>query len=363
MLQNIVLLTIITIFSNHYKLGVFLEGPMLDKKRKKMSITNKDEFFREVTIRICSSLDIRSALANVFEYMREHFPLDILSLNILDSDLCAVRRIANAMTKGLDIPEEIVPLSKKVWNQVQEFSQHNRNAFISSDSIISKELFNSIASHFKMEGNSDLILPLWIDEELIGTLSLRIGGERGYNLDHVELLGTVAEPFAIALANALAHEKILKYRDVLIDDNRFLSKELSSNAGDEIVGSSSGLRNVMEMVRQVAPLNNSVLLLGETGTGKEVLAKFIHQQGPRSSKPFIAINCAAIQSTVLESELFGYEAGAFTGAEKRKNGLMEVADEGILFWMKYHPCRWIFRQSSCEPLKSKPFAGWVEHVL
>jgi transcriptional regulator with PAS, ATPase and Fis domain len=74
-----------------------------------------------------------------------------------------------------------------------------------------------------------------------------------------------------------------------------------------------------------------VLITGETGTGKEVLANFIHRMGPRANKPFIAINCAAIQSTVLESELFGYEAGAFTGAEKRKPGLMEVADGGILF--------------------------------
>jgi len=74
-----------------------------------------------------------------------------------------------------------------------------------------------------------------------------------------------------------------------------------------------------------------VLITGETGTGKEVLARFIHQSGPRSNKPFIAINCAAIQNTMLESELFGYEAGAFTGADRRKHGLMEVADGGVLF--------------------------------
>lgn len=183
---------------------------MPNKKREKVAMTNKDVFFREVTVRICSSLDIRTALANVFEYMSEHFPLDTLSLTILDADLCAVRRIANAMTKDLDIPEEIIPLSKQLWNQVQEFSQHNRNAFISSDPIIIGELFNSIAPHFKMEGNSDLSLPLWIAKEFIGILSLRIAGERRYNSGHVDLLGTIAEPFAIALANALAHEKILK---------------------------------------------------------------------------------------------------------------------------------------------------------
>jgi transcriptional regulator with PAS, ATPase and Fis domain len=88
---------------------------------------------------------------------------------------------------------------------------------------------------------------------------------------------------------------------------------------------------LLDHSRRAADASVSVLITGETGTGKEVLASFIHRSGPRANKPFIAINCAAIQSTMLESELFGYEAGAFTGAEKRKPGLMEVADGGILF--------------------------------
>lgn len=100
---------------------------------------------------------------------------------------------------------------------------------------------------------------------------------------------------------------------------------------DFIVGSSNEMKVVMTQAKRAADASVSVLITGETGTGKELLAKFIHKSGPRAEKPFIAVNCAAIQPTVLESELFGYEAGAFTGAEKRKHGLMEVADEGILF--------------------------------
>ena len=98
-----------------------------------------------------------------------------------------------------------------------------------------------------------------------------------------------------------------------------------------IVGNTQGMRTLLDQARRAAETSVSVLITGETGTGKEVLANAIHRMGPRAGKPFIAINCAAIQSTVLESELFGYEAGAFTGAEKRKPGLMEVADDGILF--------------------------------
>ncbi len=98
-----------------------------------------------------------------------------------------------------------------------------------------------------------------------------------------------------------------------------------------IVGNSPKMLTVIDQAQRAAAASVSVLVTGETGTGKEVLAHFIHSNGPRASKPFIAINCAAIQSTMLESELFGYEAGAFTGADRRKHGLMEVADGGVLF--------------------------------
>jgi DNA-binding NtrC family response regulator len=100
---------------------------------------------------------------------------------------------------------------------------------------------------------------------------------------------------------------------------------------DFVIGKTRTMQNLLEMAKRAASTSVSVLITGETGTGKEVLARAIHQMGPRADKPFIAINCAAIQPTVMESELFGHEAGAFTGADKRKNGLMEIADGGILF--------------------------------
>ncbi len=120
--------------------------------------------------------------------------------------------------------------------------------------------------------------------------------------------------------------EIIKMRREL---NHFRQNQMNMN--DFVVGSTAEFKMMMEQAAKAAAASVSVLITGETGTGKEILARFIHQSGPRAKKPFIAINCAAIQPTVLESELFGYEQGAFTGAEKRKNGLMEIADEGILF--------------------------------
>ncbi len=108
-------------------------------------------------------------------------------------------------------------------------------------------------------------------------------------------------------------------------------RQAQRNDTNFVTGKSPAMLTVLNYAQRAAAASVSVLITGETGTGKEVLAHAIHAMGPRANKPFIAINCAAIQSTVLESELFGYEAGAFTGADKRKHGLMEVADGGILF--------------------------------
>jgi DNA-binding NtrC family response regulator len=108
-------------------------------------------------------------------------------------------------------------------------------------------------------------------------------------------------------------------------------REAMSQKVDFVVGDSPRVKTVIAHALKAADAQVSVLITGETGTGKDILAQYIHASGPRAGKPFIAINCAAIQNTMLESELFGYEAGAFTSAERRKPGLMEVADGGILF--------------------------------
>jgi len=129
----------------------------------------------------------------------------------------------------------------------------------------------------------------------------------------------------------LRHQEVSRLKDMLADDNRYLFGELWSASGDEIIGSDFGLKAVMEMVRQVAPLNSPVLLLGETGTGKEVIANAIHYSSPRKDGPFIKVNCGAIPETLLDSELFGHEKGAFTGAVSQRRGRFERADKGTIF--------------------------------
>lgn len=287
---------------------------------------NRDEFFREVTLRICSSLDIGVAVKRVFDYLQEHFPLDEIYLDIFDNQLGAIRRVTHFANGDGLAAEEIVPLPKQVWDWGRSLSGPQ---IMDAKNVTGPA--KEIATLVKLEGNSDLALPLRVENELIGMLILRANGERRYDHRHAELLSAVAEPFALALANTLSYQEVLHYRDILLDDNRFLNRELLSQVGDEIIGGNSGLRNVMEMVRQVAPLNNTVLLMGETGTGKEVIANTIHFTSPRKDGPFIKVNCGAIPENLIDSELFGHEKGAFTGAVSEKRGRFERASGGTIF--------------------------------
>jgi transcriptional regulator with GAF, ATPase, and Fis domain len=288
---------------------------------------DKNVFFREVTIRLCSSLQIKTALNNAFEYLRLHMPIDTISLGIRDSDLAAIRIISQVATDKDELVDEIIPIPSDLW-AMDKLWELRAPTIVYPDQ---DELVQALARFIKLKGNSVIHMPLWVANEQLGGVSLRAKGTGRYDPSHVELLATAAEPFAIALANALAHEKLLKYRDILIDDNRFLSKELFSDTNEEIIGENSGLRNVMEMARQVAPLDNSVLLLGETGTGKEVIANMIHFTSPRKDGPFIKVNCGAIPEGLIDSELFGHEKGAFTGAVTEKRGRFERADGGTIF--------------------------------
>lgn len=128
------------------------------------------------------------------------------------------------------------------------------------------------------------------------------------------------------------HQSIIRAQEIVAMRRELAHlRQIQRQNLDSVISKSPSMQKILQQAQRASAASVSVLITGETGTGKEVVARAIHQLGPRANKPFIAENCAAIQPTVLESELFGYEPGAFTGADKRKNGLMEVADTGILF--------------------------------
>ncbi len=183
--------------------------------------------------------------------------------------------------------------------------------------------FKGIDDRSNFVTRSMVAAPLVHQDEIIGVVEVLnpIDQERFTDQD-VELVQIFANLAASGAINAQRHEQ-------LRIENRGLREVLRS--GDQIIGQSESLRQVMDLCHRVAKSNATVLLLGETGTGKELMAKAIHAASPRAEKPFIAINCAALPETLLESELFGHEAGAFTGAVARKLGRFELADGGTLF--------------------------------
>jgi len=167
---------------------------------------------------------------------------------------------------------------------------------------------------------------------MLGVMALARREENTFDEDEVAFLTQVAHQVAIAMENALAYGEIAELKDKLAQEKLYLEDEIRGEMDFEgIVGQSSALRNVLRLVETVAPSDSTVLLLGETGTGKELIARAIHDRSRRKDRTFVKLNCAAIPTGLLESELFGHERGAFTGAISQKLGRLELADQGTLF--------------------------------
>ncbi|MBC8479499.1 MAG: sigma 54-interacting transcriptional regulator, partial [FCB group bacterium] len=189
----------------------------------------------------------------------------------------------------------------------------------------------TMLEYHAIEDASLLMLILRTQGDTLGHLILVADGKKTFNSDQAGLLELLKDPFTIALANTLQHREVLKLKDLLADDNRFLHRELLHSSGDEVIGANFGLKDVMKMVNQVATHDSPVLLLGETGTGKDVIANVVHYSSSRNEGPFITVNCGAIPDSLIDSELFGHEKGAFTGALSQKRGRFERAHKGTIF--------------------------------
>jgi len=175
-------------------------------------------------------------------------------------------------------------------------------------------------------------VPLIHRGDVVGTLAVASSLEGNFSRSDAEMLVQIADQVAMAVNNATAFRQIAELRDRLRQENQYLEAEINlENRYEDIVGESKGLREVLREIETVAPTDATVLIQGESGTGKELLARAIHRLSRRSEHTFIKLNCAAIPAGLLESELFGHEKGAFTGAINRKIGRLELAHEGTLF--------------------------------
>jgi formate hydrogenlyase transcriptional activator len=166
----------------------------------------------------------------------------------------------------------------------------------------------------------------------IGVLATASRLASAFSQRDAEMLAKIADQMAVMVVNARAFRQMAESRDRLMEEKQYLQDEINlENHFEDIVGESTGIRQVLKDIEIVAPTDATVLIEGETGTGKELLARAVHRLSPRKERTFIKLNCAAIPATLLESELFGHEKGAFTGAIARKLGRLELANQGTLF--------------------------------
>ena len=290
-------------------------------------LVNPDSFFRDMTRHICSSLDINVALERVLDYLRGIFPVNEILFCLTADENGTVKVFSRAMIQR---PEQI-----QVVSLPQEFWQWFRLQTPFRSILFSDETFEMIPPQFveyfprRYREAGEIVVHLEVEEEVIGVLMIFAPQGFFYSQEHADLMGSISEPFALALANAVTTKKL----------HQALTAEAGEGGGETrdlrrsnlIIGERNGLKKVMGLVDQVAGMNNTVLILGETGVGKEVIANAIHQRSPRWSGPFIKVNCGAIPDTLIDSELFGHEKGAFTGAEARQRGRFERADGGTIF--------------------------------
>ncbi len=291
---------------------------------------NENQFFRQMTIRICSSLDIEKSLQKCLDYLEQFIPVTVLYLHLYDPELCVLRALAFVTKDEKEKKYEMLPIPKESRKAFEDSFSTNKDVIIINDP---KKDFVSgkITEIIKKPNTSYIILPLNLEGKGLGSLSIYAKGKDRYSQKHARLLSLLNEPFSIAMSNALRYKELMEFKDRLEDDNRYLHNELLHLSGDKIIGAELGLKEVMETVQQVAPLQIPLLLLGETGVGKEVIANAIHYNSSRKDGPFIKVNCGAIPDNLIDSELFGHEKGAFTGAVEKKRGRFERAHQGTIF--------------------------------
>src|SRR6185369_15162882 len=167
---------------------------------------------------------------------------------------------------------------------------------------------------------------------VLGVLAVAHTTDAVFTPENVEFLNQASGQIAVALENTFAYREISALKDKLAEEKFYLEAEIRSELNfEQIVGDSPALQDVLRLVETVAASHSTVLLLGETGTGKELIARAIHDHSQRKDRTFVKLNCAAIPTGLFESELFGHEKGAFTGAISHKVGRLELADQGTLF--------------------------------
>jgi formate hydrogenlyase transcriptional activator len=284
----------------------------------------------EVNNAVVSKLALHDVLRAIAASLRRVIHHEYTSLALFEPETDHMRVLALDFPQGRGFIHEemIVPLEGSIAGK----------AFRSRQPLVldreGMEKFQSETSRaLRAEGVRSVVsMPLITHDRAVGTISLASLRDGAFQFDDVDLLFQISGQVAIAVENALAFQEIAALKNKLAQEKLYLEDEIRSEMNfDEIVGESPKLRSVLKQVETVAPTDSTVLITGETGTGKELIARAIHNLSPRRERTFVKVNCAAIPTGLLESELFGHERGAFTGAINQRIGRFETAHGGTIF--------------------------------
>ncbi|MCI0666245.1 MAG: sigma 54-interacting transcriptional regulator, partial [Acidobacteria bacterium] len=279
----------------------------------------------EVNNMLVSNLNLRELMSAISAGLRRVVPHDAAGLALYDPTINQLRVSALEFTSNEDllIEDEIVPLEENPAGM----------AFATRQTLILGSGNGAESGNFGAGGmKSGCIIPLVSHDRTLGILSLTSMRENAFTAEDAELLGQIAKQVAIAVENACAFRKIEEFKNKLEEEKLYLEEEIRTEHDfEEIIGNSPALRRVLQEVETVAPADSNVLIYGETGTGKELIARAIHNLSARRGRTLVKVNCAAIPTGLLESEMFGHERGAFTGATERRVGRFETAHQGTIF--------------------------------
>ena len=323
----------LTLVANHVSLAIDSALSLESSKRARAELEVKKDRLQlvlDLTNRLVSNLELSDLLLEVSGTVRRVMRCDAAGVALPDADQQHMRFFALDFPegKGFLTQETLIPMASPLGVAYRSGSVELRDK-----PQLVMDCPEACSSPAIREGlRSGCFLPLKSRNQVLGVLALSRFAEVAFSADEIEFLEQIANQIAIAVANALAYGQIADLKEKLAQEKLYLEDEIRGEFDfDGIIGQSNGLRHVLQLVETVAQSDSTVLLLGETGTGKELIARAIHDRSRRKERTFVKTNCAAIPTGLLESELFGHEKGAFTGAVSQKLGRLELADRGTLF--------------------------------
>ena len=302
-------------------------------RRASEELQSKNDRLRlllDVTNQVVSNLELRDLLRAISQDVRRVMQCDYAGLSLPDAENKNLRLYAVDFPEGKGFLQEDLVYS--IEGSPSGTALRTMKPLTLRSPFTGWLHFPIVQIAVREDLKSFCFLPLISRNRALGTLVLARLRDDAFNQADIEFLSQVANQIALAVENALAFREIRELKEQLSKEKLYLEDEIRAEMNfAQIIGNSPSLRKVLKRVETVAPTDSTVLIYGETGTGKELIARAIHDLSPRRSKPFVKLNCAAIPTGLLESELFGHEKGAFTGAIAQRIGRFEVADGGTIF--------------------------------